>query len=115
MGGPERRVFVRIDCNAPLIVSLHAAPGHARNLVGQVRNVSEGGALLLLPERLPRDARVTLIHLPAEDRPNAPASSVEARVAWSTETPNATLQFQHGVNFVSPAAHLVTALLALKA
>jgi hypothetical protein len=89
--------FPRYQIQLPVLQK--RTPTASRVEVGWTRDLSEGGACLDLPSRLPALARIWL-RLQAERG----SIELEARVAWSGEPPAPGRAAAHGVAFLEASA-----------
>lgn len=107
----ERRFAARVSSNFSVTMKIPPdAEGNLRTpLSGQCNNVSQGGALVLLPERVDSGSRVTLVFAPAADDAATETSPIEiaATVVWTLENQEGPLWFQHGLRFLHPEIDLV--------
>jgi len=98
---PERRRHVRFPAHVPLPCRVRVQ-GHREGTPpypGQLRNVSEGGALLDLARRVPPGA---ILLFSVETKRGV--SEVEAEVIWVTAGPGASEgpTWIHGLKFLAP-------------
>jgi len=89
----EQRVFQRFPLVIP--VSCRARKHQSPSLTGQLRDVSRGGALILLPEQflLRAELEITL-EPPRQGR-------LPGKVQWVADSPDDSGLFPHGIEFVN--------------
>ncbi|MFQ5990433.1 MAG: PilZ domain-containing protein [Candidatus Methylomirabilales bacterium] len=96
----------RFSCNFSVTVKFPPdAEENVRSpLSGRCDNVSLGGALVLLPERVALGSDVTPVFAtPAGDTAaETPPIEAPATVVWVLQSEEAPLRFRHGLRFLQP-------------
>lgn len=89
----EQRVFQRFPVAIP--VSCRALKNQRSSLTGQLKDVSRGGALIVLPEQcLPRTELEITLEPPRQGR-------IPCKVQWVADSPDDSGLFPHGIEFVN--------------
>lgn len=88
----EQRIFRRFPLTVP--VSCKAQKPQSPSVEGQIRDISRGGALIALPQKLALRSEVELTLLPPR------TWRLPARVQWAADSPDDSGLFPHGIEFL---------------
>ncbi|MFQ5853149.1 MAG: PleD family two-component system response regulator [Candidatus Binatia bacterium] len=93
---PGQRLHPRFQAEVPVRCRVGADANRSREVVGTTRNLSLGGLLLFLPEKL-APGTVVCVHI---DLPEGPIIAHSA-VIWHNPQPRGAGKIPHGIRFLS--------------